>query len=327
MKAVYYEQFGAPEVLRVGERPTPEPGPEEVLVQVAAAGVNPIDRRLRNGELQSFFTREWPIVPGWDVAGRIVAVGSQVSGWKKGEDIVGLAFTWNLHHGTYAEFVPVKAASIARKPKELPFDTAAALPLVSLTAWESLAEYANLQRGHTVLIQAGAGGLGSVAISIARHLGATVYTTARQENFDYVRSRGADHVIDYTHCDYVNVMKEHEPQGVDAVLESLTGEGIVEAAIALVKSGGTVAYMNNEPPELAEIATRNIRTKFLHHRPDGESLARLMRLYESGAIALPPVEVMPLHMAAQAHRKSESGRTRGKVVLHVQDIEEAVCVD
>lgn len=320
MHAVYYEQFGPPEVLRVGDRPVPEPAADEVLVQVAAAGVNPIDRRLRSGELQEFFTREWPIIPGWDVAGRVVRTGAGVTGWEAGDDVVGLAFTWSLHHGTYAEYVPVKAASIARKPPGIAFTDAAALPLVSLTAWESLAEYARLQPGQTVLIQAGAGGLGSVAIPIAKHLGATVYTTASAANAAYVLDRGADHVIDYRSTDYVRFIREREPQGLDAVLESLTGEDVVRAAIGLVKPGGTVAYMNNEPPEMPEIAARGINTKFLHHRPDGESLARLMHLYAEGSLPLPPVEVLPLDAAIEAHRRSEGGRTRGKLVLLVRQM-------
>lgn len=319
MRAVYYEQFGPPEVMRVGERPVPEPATDEVLVQVLAAGVNPIDRRLRNGELQEFFTREWPIIPGWDVSGRIVRTGSAVTDWQAGDHIVGLAFTWFLHHGTYAEYVPVKAASIARKPPGIAFSTAAALPLVSLTAWESLAEYAGLRRGQTVLIQAGAGGLGSVAIPIAKYLGARVYTTASAANAQYARERGADHVIDYRATDYVRYVAEHEPQGLDAVLESLTGDGPVRAAIRLVKPGGTVAYMNNEPPEMPEIAARHINTKFLHHRPDGKSLARLMALYGDGSLPLPPVEVLPLDAAIEAHRHSEAGHTQGKLVLQVRE--------
>ena len=320
MKAIYYEEFGSPEVLQIGERPKPVPEADEVLVQVGAAGVNPIDRRLRGGELQDFFQREWPIIPGWDVAGRIVEVGADVEGWQVGDDIVGLAFTWFLHHGTYAEYVPVKAASIAPKPEQLSFVEAGGLPLVSLTAWESLAEYANLQPGQTVLIQAGAGGLGSVAISIAKHLGATVYTTAREANHEYVRGRGADHIIDYTQADYFDYIKEREPEGVDAVLESLLSDATTENAIRLAKTGGTVAYMNNEPPDMPEIQERNIETKFLHHRPDGESLRNLMELYKDGTIPLPRLEVMQLEDAVEAHKKSESGHTQGKVVLHVQDL-------
>ena len=320
MKAIYYEKFGGAEVMQFGERPRPVPAADEVLVQVAATGVNPIDRRLRNGELSDFFQRKWPIIPGWDVAGRIAEVGDDVDGWQVGDDIVGLAFTWFLHNGTYAEYVPVKQESIAHKPASLSFTEAGALPLVSLTAWESLAEYANLQPGQTVLIQAGAGGLGSIAISIAKHLGATVYTTAREVNHEYVRGRGADHVIDYTQTDYFEFIREREPEGIDAVVETLMGDTIIENAIRLVKTGGTVAYMNNEPPDMPEIQERNIETKFLHHRPDGESLRNLMELFKSGAISLPGIEVINLEDAVEAHEKSESGRTQGKIVLKVQDL-------
>mgnify|MGYP001560062649 CR=1 FL=1 len=320
MRGIYYNEFGPAEVLKIGDLPMPEPAADEVLVKVACAGVNPIDRRLRGGELQDFFTREWPLTPGWDFAGRIVKVGGDVKGWKPGDDIVGLAFTWHLHHGTYAEYVPVKAVSIAAKPAEIPFHIAAALPLVSLTAWESLAEYAELKPGQSVLIQAGAGGLGSAAITIARHLGAKIYTTTRTENFDYVRSRGADYPIDYTKEDYVAVIKAREPGGIDVILESLLVDVPVKADISLVKPGGTVVYMNNEPPDMPEIARNHIKTKFLHHRPDGESLGRLMKLYQQGKLALLPVEVLPLEKAVEAHKRSESGRTHGKLVLKVQDL-------
>lgn len=320
MRAVFYDSHGGPEVLQLGDLPIPVPADDEVLVQVAASAVNPIDRRLRAGELQEYITRTFPVVPGWDVSGIIVEVGENVSHWKKGDAIVGLAFTWAIQHGTYAEYAPVAASAIAAKPEALAFDAAAALPLVSLTAWQALAEFGELQPGQTILIQAGAGGLGSIAIQIAKHLGAIVYTTASARNADYVRSLGADHVIDYTTSDYVQVIRELEPDGLDMVLESLLSDATTVAAIRLVKDHGTVAYMNNEPPEMPEIQQRNIKTQFLHHRADGKRLGQLMALYEAGTLRIPRLQVLQLEDAAEAHSMSEAGHTTGKLVLHIQDL-------
>lgn len=319
MKAAYYLEHGEPDVLRVGELPVPDIEPDEVLVRVVAAGVNPIDRRLRAGELSEYISRTFPVVPGWDLAGTIVRVGSAVDGWEVGDEVVGLAFTWSIQHGTNAEFAPVKASAIAAKPSSLSFDEAGALPLVSLTAWQALAEFGDVQPGQRVLIQAGAGGLGSAAIPIAKYLGAVVYTTCSAENADYVRARGADHVIDYRSSDYVAELERLEPEGLDLVLESLLSDATTEAAIRLVKPGGVVVYMNNEPPDMPEIAANRIRTEFLHHRPDGQQLAHLMALYEAGDLPLPQVRVMPLAQVREAHEGSEAGHTRGKVVLHIQE--------
>ena len=320
MKAIYYNQHGDPDVLEYGELPTPNIEPHQVLVQVAATSVNPIDRRLRGGELQGYITRTFPVVPGWDVAGRIVAVGSGVSGWKVGDDVIGLAFTWSIQHGSYAEFLPIDANAITAKPASLSFCDAAALPLTSLTAWQSLSEFADLRPGQSVLIQAGAGGLGSVSIPIAKYLGAKVYTTAREENFDYLRSLGADHMIDYSKTDYEAALRALEPDGVDVVLESLLGNGTAEAAIRLAKSGGCVAYMNNEPPDIPDINERDIKAEFIHHRPDGVMLKALVDLFAVSKLTIPHIKKMPLHLAAEAHRLSETGRTRGKIVLEIQDM-------
>ena len=259
MRAVYYETHGEAQVLQVGELDKPPCGPNQVLVEVAAAGVNPIDRRLRAGELQEYIQRTFPVVPGFDVAGRIAEVGSDVADWRVGDEIMGLAFTWSIQHGTYAEFAPVEASAIARKPANASFIQAAGIPLVSLTAWQSLLEFGELGPGKTVLIQAGAGGVGSVAIPMAKHLGATVYTTASAGNADYVRALGADVVIDYQTDSYEKALLAAEPQGVDLVLEALLGDGTDEAAIRITKSGGAVAYMNNEPPDMPDIKARGIR--------------------------------------------------------------------
>ena len=207
MKAIFYEQHGAADVLQVGERPTPEPQDHEVLVEVVATSVNPIDRRLRGGELQEYITRTFPVVPGWDLAGRIVKVGEKVTDWQVGDEVLGLAFTWSIQHGSYAEYCPIDAASITRKPESINFEQAAALPLVSLTAWQALSEFGQLQAGQSVFIQAGAGGVGSVAIPMAKHLGAKVYTTTSAKNSDYVKSLGADVVIDRNEADFKKALK------------------------------------------------------------------------------------------------------------------------
>ena len=262
MKAVFYQQHGPAEVLQVGELDMPEPGPDQVLVQVGATSVNPIDRRLRAGELTEYISRTFPVVPGWDMAGRIVKLGENVTDWQVGDDILGLAFTWSIQHGSYAEYAPIDVTAITRKPAHLSFDEASALPLVSLTAWQALIEFGELKAGQSILIQAGSGGVGSIAIAIAKHIGAKVYTTTRQANFEYAKSLGADVLIDYTVEDYREVIRSHEPDGVDLVLECLLGEDVAEDAIRLAKDGGAVAYMNNEPPEMAEISSDILRPSF-----------------------------------------------------------------
>jgi NADPH2:quinone reductase len=320
VRAVYYETHGEAQVLQVGELDKPPCGPNQVLVEVAAAGVNPIDRRLRAGELQEYIQRTFPVVPGFDVAGRIAEVGSDVADWQVGDEVMGLAFTWSIQHGTYAEFAPVDASAIARKPANASFIQAAGIPLVSLTAWQSLLEFGELGPGKTVLIQAGAGGVGSVAIPMAKHLGATVYTTASAGNADYVRALGADVVIDYQTDSYEKALLAAEPEGVDLVLEALLGDGTDEAAIRITKSGGAVAYMNNEPPDMPDIAARGIRAEFIHHRADGAMLGELTDLYDRGALPLPLTETLPLSAAVEAHLRSESRRTRGKLVLCVSEL-------
>ena len=188
---------------------------------------------------------------------------------------------------------------------------------MSLTAWQALSEFGQLQAGQSVFIQAGAGGVGSVAIPMAKHLGAKVYTTTSATNSDYVKSLGADVVIDYNAEDYESVLRQQEPVGVDLVLEALLGNGTAEAAIRLTKDGGRVAYMNNEPPEMDDITERNITAEFLHHRPDGDMLKELVGLYQSGEITLPKIQVRPLEEAVDAHLESERGHTQGKVVLRI----------
>jgi len=320
MKAVYYEEHGPADVLKIGDLPIPPIKEDEVLVKVAATSVNPIDRRLREGELQEYISRTFPVIPGWDLSGRIVSVGDKVPNWKIGDDILGLAFTWSIQHGTYAEFTPISVDSIARKPKSIDFNRCASLPLVSLTAWQSLHEFGQVKPDDVVLIQAGAGGVGSVAIPMARHLGAKVYTTASSDKAPYCLALGAHHVINYNTTDYEEAILEMEPKGLDMVLESvsLPGEEAASKAIRIVKDGGAVAYMNNEPPDMPEIASRQIKAEFIHHRADGQMLSELMSMFEEKLLPIPSIELLSIDDAVEAHVRSETGRTKGKLVLEIQ---------
>ena len=177
MKAVYYREHGPASVLEIGELPRPEPGPGQVLVRVAAAAVNPIDRRLRAGELQEYISRTFPVVPGWDFSGDIVELGADVEGqWQVGDKVMGLAFTWAIQHGTYAEYVPVDATAIAPMPQGVDYFQAAALPLVSLTAWQSLQEYGELCAGQTALIQAGSGSSHNLICATRTRISTKIHT-------------------------------------------------------------------------------------------------------------------------------------------------------
>ena len=202
MRAVYYERFGGADVLTVGDLPDPQPGPGEVLIALQATSVNPIDWKIREGLFECVFDHRFPIVPGWDAAGTVAAVGTGVEGLSAGQAVYAYCRKPLAHAGTYAEYVTMSADAVAPAPASLTAGQAAAIPLCALTCWQSLVDFGQVQAGDTVLIHAGAGGVGSLAIQLAKHLGARVLTTASARNADYVTGLGADLVIDYTQEDY-----------------------------------------------------------------------------------------------------------------------------
>jgi NADPH:quinone reductase-like Zn-dependent oxidoreductase len=309
MAAVVIRQFGGPEVLRVEEVPRPSPGPGEILVRVHAAAINPVDTQARAHGDRSVAHVRLPYVPGFDVSGVVAEVGEGVTRFAPGDAVYAM-----LHlrrGGAYAEYAIVLDAEAAPKPARASHAEAASLPLVALTAWQALFDTADLQPGETVLIHAGAGGVGSVAVQLAKWRGARVVATASQRNHDFLRSLGADVVIDYTTQRFEDVARD-----VDVVLDPIGGETQVRSLDTLRDGGRLVGLLGLT--RAAQNPDRGIQTTAILVDPDSAQLARIATLVDDGHVRPIVSHLLSLDQAAEAHRQSETRRTRGKIVLEVR---------
>ncbi|MFI1241529.1 NADP-dependent oxidoreductase [Nocardia salmonicida] len=308
MRAIGQDTFGGPEVLRVIEVDKPAPGPGEVLIRVHAAGVNPTDSWHRSSG--GLFGAITPL--GWDVSGVVEEVGLGVTLFAPGDEVFGMP---RLPHaaGTYAEYVTAPTRHLARKPTNLTHIEAGALALVALTAWQALVDTADVRPGQRVLIHAGAGGVGHVAVQIAKARGAYVIATARADNHAFVRDLGADEVIDYTTTDFVDAAHD-----IDVVVDTVGGE-YGPRSLRVLRPGGIVVSLAS-PAEAALVEQARplgVRAGFMIVEPDGASLRAIADLVEAGALR-PHVEtVLPLDLVSKAHEISDNQRTRGKIVLAV----------
>lgn len=333
MKAFILERYGKKSALRLADLPMPELRDDEVLVRVHAAGVNLLDAKIRNGEFKLILPYRTPFVLGHDVAGEVVKVGRQVRQFKPGDEVYSRPDDFRI--GTFAEFVPVKEASLALKPKNLTMEEAASIPLVALTVWQALVEKAKLKKGQKVFIQAGSGGVGTFAIQLAKHLGATVATTTSTGNVAWVKGLGADVVIDYKNDDFEKVLS-----GYDVVLNSQDGKTL-EKSLSVLKPGGKLISISGPPdPAFAEeikspwlvkqvmrMLSFGIRRKakrlsvvfsFLFMKASGSQLRQITPLIESGAIRPVIDKVFPFASTNEAMAYVESGRAKGKVVIKVR---------
>jgi NADPH:quinone reductase-like Zn-dependent oxidoreductase len=309
MSAVQISEFGGTEVLRLVEVPRPEAGPGELLVRVHATAVNPVDTQTRRGWTRSFTGATLPYIPGFDVSGVVAAVGEGVTRFAPGDEVFAMIDLGR--GGGYAEYVVLEEPEAARKPAGISHAEAASLPLVALTAWQALFETADLQPGQTVLIHAGAGGVGTAAIQLAKWRGARVLTTASARNHELVRSLGADVAIDYTTQRFEEVARE-----VDVVLDTIAGETQLRSLETLREGGILVGLLGLE--DEAHSPQRKVRTTAILVRPDAEQLERIGELVASGHLRPLVTHRLPLAEAAEAHRQSETRRTRGKIVLEVR---------
>jgi NADPH:quinone reductase-like Zn-dependent oxidoreductase len=307
MRAVSQDVLGGPEVLKIVETERPAPRPNEVLVRVRAAGVNPTDWKHRaNGG----FLGKPPFVLGWDVSGVVEATGIGVAAFRPGDEVFGM-LPYPFGHGSHAEYVTVPARALAPKPAGIDHVQAGALPLVSLTAWQALVETAELRAGQRVLIHAAAGGVGHVAVQIAKARGAYVIGTASAGKHGFLRELGADEVIDYREADFAEVVK-----GVDVVLDTIGGDHSVRSLGVLRPGGVVVSILPVGSDDFYEEADRlGVRAVRMLVDADRTGMLEIARLVEQGALRPTIAGTFPLAEAAEAHRRGETGRTTGKLVL------------
>ncbi|MER8422352.1 NADP-dependent oxidoreductase [Mesorhizobium sp. M1403] len=333
MKAFVVDKYNKKGLLRLAEMPEPQLQDSDVLVEVHAAGVNLLDSKVRTGEFKLILPYRQPFILGHDVAGTVIRVGSKVRKFKAGDDVYARPRDGRI--GTFAEFIAVNEADVALKPENLSMEEAASIPLVGLTAWQTLIERANLKKGQKVFVQAGSGGVGTFAIQLAKHLGATVATTASAASADLVKSLGADVVVDYRQEDFEKVLS-----GYDVVLNSQDAKTL-EKSLSVLKPGGKLISISHPPdPEFARekglnlmlrlvlrLLSRGIRAKakrravqfsFLFMWAQGDQLSKIAALIESGAIRPVLDRVFPFEATNEALAYVETGRAKGKVVIKVR---------
>lgn len=307
MRAVRFHEFGPPSVLVVEEIDRPEPASGEVLIKVHDAGVNPIDWKLRAGSMQQYMPVTLPRTPGLDVSGTVASVGADVSDFNVGDKVFGRGAE------TYAEYAVAPVATLAHIPEGVSFEQAATLHVGGVTAWLGLFDSAHLEAGQRVLVQGGAGGVGSVAVQLAHWKGAYVIATASTANVEFVRSVGADEVIDYT-----KVKVEDAVHDVDIVLDTVGGEVTAQSWSALKPGGILVTVVGSADADVA--AKRGVRTASIRRAPETRQyLDELGALVAAGAVKPEIQRVFPLDEAADAQAASETGHGRGRILLHISD--------
>jgi NADPH:quinone reductase-like Zn-dependent oxidoreductase len=307
MRAISQRAFGGPEVLELAELPRPRPGPGEVLLRVHAASVNPVDWKVRSGVAPLFGPP--PFVPGFDLSGVVERVGQGVDRFRPGDEAYGMP-----GRGAQAEYAAVRASDLAGKPRGIDHEHAAALASVGLTAWQALVDVAAVGTGQRVLIHAAAGGVGHVAVQIAKALGATVIGTARADNHEFLRELGADELIDYRVRDFTTAARD-----IDVVFDLIGGD-YGPRSLSVLRPGGLLvtAVLADAGTDAERARAAGTRFATVQVRPSGDDLEQLNRLVTGGRLRVHLDHVFPLADVAKAHELSESGRVRGKIALTVR---------
>lgn len=309
MRAISQEVLGGPEVLTIVELDRPALGPTDILIRVHAAGVNPTDWLHRKTGL---YLGKPPFVVGWDVSGTVEATGRGVTLHKAGDEVFGM-LDYPAGAGAYAEYVAGPSRNFVRKPAGIDHVQAAALPVAALTAWQALVDTAGVQPGQRVLVHAAAGGVGHVAVQLAKALGAYVIGTASAPKHAFVRGLGADEVIDYTTADFAETVRD-----VDVVLDAVGGDYGPRSLRTLRRGGTLVAIVFSHPGDMESAAKeRGVRLEYQTVEADQAGMAAIAKLVDEGLLRTEIDAVLPLEQAGEAQRRGETGRTTGKIVLSV----------
>lgn len=307
MKAITYDQYGDNSVLQLTDQPIPKVGPDDVLVKVKSASVNPVDWKIMMGYLDPVLHTWFPVTPGWDVAGVVEQVGMDVPEFKVGDEVIAYARRDMVNDGTYAEYTTVPVRALARKPAALSWDEAASLPLAGLTAYQLLTRL-GLQKDETVLIHNAAGGVGIMGVQIAKHFGARVIATASEKNHDFLRELGAEPVA------YGDGLTERvkalAPEGVDLVADFVGG--VLDVTQAVLKAGGRHA-------SIADGGVTEAGGQMVWVRPSDTDLQALADMADAGALTVPLAATFELADTAKAFELSQGGHARGKIAIHVSD--------
>ena len=332
MKAAYITRYGNINDVQIDEQPKPSLTENAVLVKVHAASINPLDLRVLEGEFKAILPVPFPFILGNDFAGTVVEVGSKVSQFKVGDEV----YAKTDLNGAFAEYTVVQQSSLALKPQNISMEQAAALPLVGLTSWQALVEIAKVKAGQKVLIHAGSGGVGSIAIQLAKHLGATVATTTSEKNIPWVKALGADTIIDYKTTDFEQELKDY-----DVVLDTQGGKTL-EKSLNILKRGGRLISISGPPdknfaeaikanwflkcviPLLSwsirhKAKKRDISYSFLFMQPNGQQLSEISKLVESGKINPVVDKTYTFSEIKDAFHYVNTGRAKGKIVLKISE--------
>lgn len=310
MKASFFEEFGDLNQIKTGELERPEPGEGEVLVRIKSAGVNPVDAAIVRGMLKNAIPAEFPAVPGWDMAGVVEDRGHAARRFKEGDEVFAYARRPKIQHGTFAEYTVIPESYLARRPKSISMEASGGIPLVGLTAYQSLFDAGKLKSGETVLILGASGGVGTLAIQLAKTVGAKVIGVASKQNHDYMKDLGADETVDYKEGNVGDAVTKIEPEGVDLIFHCSRGDSLSQSKETL-KSGGRLVSITNRKPEIRD----DIHFQYVFVEPNALQLEHIQGLADEGKIKVPVSETFALEEVSKALQQIESLHTRGKLIV------------